>query len=66
MIAFCPIIPGTDRFEPRSFKGKAVALRIDNPSGSHNINEDGHAVIIGGKWEVRPVNRHGKPIYSRK
>ena len=42
VIAFCPIIPGTDRFDPKPFKGKAVALRIDQSVSSYKINPDGH------------------------
>lgn len=41
-IAFCPVIPGTDRFDPKPFEGKAVALRIDNSVSSYTINQDGH------------------------
>lgn len=47
-VAFCPIIPGTDRFDPKPFDGKAIILRIDNSVTSVRINEDGHAVL-GGK-----------------
>jgi hypothetical protein len=49
VIAFCPVIPGTDRFDPKPFDGKAVILRIDNSVASLNINKDGHAVFYGGK-----------------
>ena len=47
-VAFCPIIPGTDRFDPKPFDGKAIILRIDNSVTSVRINKDGHAVL-GGK-----------------
>jgi type II secretory pathway pseudopilin PulG len=46
-IAFCPIIPGTDRFDPKPFKGKAVILRVDNSVTSLNIAENGHAISGG-------------------
>lgn len=46
-IAFCPIIPGTDRFDPKPFKGKAVVLRIDNSVTSVKIDKEGH-VLAGG------------------
>ena len=48
VIAFCPIIPGTDRFDPKPFDGKAVVLRIDNSVASLPIDKDGHA-MLGGK-----------------
>ncbi len=47
-VAFCPIIPGTDRFDPKPFDGKAVVLRMDNSVTSLRINEDGYA-MLGGK-----------------
>jgi type II secretory pathway pseudopilin PulG len=43
-IAFCPIIPGTKKFDPKPFDGKAVILRVDNSVTSMNINKDGYAV----------------------
>ena len=48
VLAFCPIIPGTDRFDPKPFDGKAVVLRMDNSVTSLSINEDGYA-MLGGK-----------------
>jgi type II secretory pathway pseudopilin PulG len=42
IIAFAPIIPGTTRFDPKPFEGKAVALRIDNSVSSYTIQNDGH------------------------
>lgn len=47
-VAFCPIIPGTDRFDPKPFDGRAIILRMDNSVSSLQINKDGHAVL-GGK-----------------
>ena len=49
VIAFCPIIPGTDRFDPKPFNGKAVVLRIDNSVTSLNINKEGDAMVGPGK-----------------
>lgn len=46
-IAFCPIIPGTDRFDPKPFKGKAVVLRMDSSVVSVKIDKHGHAVMGG-------------------
>lgn len=60
-IAFCPIIPGTDRFDPKPFKGKAVILRVDNSVTSVNIDKNGHA-IVGGQNLLSPEN----PIWDGK
>ncbi|MEO5715416.1 MAG: hypothetical protein ABIT37_18200 [Luteolibacter sp.] len=47
-IAVTPMIPGTDRFDPKPFQGKAVVLRADNSVTSITILlRDGHAVIDG-------------------
>ncbi len=46
-IAFAPVIPGTKRFDPKPFEGKAVILRIDNSATSMNIQKDGR-VLLGG------------------
>ena len=46
-IAFCPIIPGTDRFDPKPFDGKACVLRGDGSVTSVNIDKHGH-VLLGG------------------
>jgi hypothetical protein len=48
-IAFRPIIPGTNRFDPKPFDGKVVVLRIDNSVVSLNINKDGYVIHDGGK-----------------
>jgi hypothetical protein len=42
-----PMIPGTDRFDPNAFKGKAVVLRRDNSVTSLTINKSGHVLIDG-------------------
>ena len=55
VIAFCPIIPGTDRFDPKPFDGRAVILRIDNSVTSVNIDKHGHA-IVGGINLLSPAN----------
>jgi hypothetical protein len=46
-IAFCPIIPGTDRFDPKPFKGKACVIRGDGSVISLNIGKNGHAFVGG-------------------
>jgi hypothetical protein len=43
-----PLIPGTDRFDPKPFDGKAIILKADNSVTSMNINKDGH-VMAGGR-----------------
>ena len=57
-----PLIPGTDRFDPKPFEGKAVILRMDNSVTSMPIREDGHVWINGMNlldphhpiWEGKP------------
>lgn len=41
-LAVAPMIPGTDRFDPKPFEGKAVILRIDNSVTSLRIDKMGH------------------------
>ncbi len=54
-----PMIPGTDRFDAKIFKGKAVVLRNDNSVTSMNINKDGH-ILIDGRNLMDP----GHPIWD--
>lgn len=57
-----PLIPGTDRFDPKPFKGKAVILKIDNSVTSLPIRKDGHVWVNGMNlldprhplWEGKP------------
>ena len=57
-----PTIPGTDRFDPKPFDGKAIILRLDNSVTSMNIRKDGHVFVDGGNrmdptnpiWEGQP------------
>jgi len=47
-IAITPMIPGTDRFDPKPFDGKAVVLKADNSVTSLPILiKDGHAMVNG-------------------
>ena len=41
-IVLTPLIPGTTRFDPNPFKGKALVLHIDNSVRTYDINKDGH------------------------
>lgn len=42
-----PLIPGTDRFDPTKFDGKAVILKMDNSVTSFTISKDGHVMQDG-------------------
>lgn len=55
-----PLIPGTDRFDPKRFDGKAVILRMDNSVISVNINSSGH-VMLDGKNLLDPTN----PVWGK-
>jgi hypothetical protein len=46
-ILIAPMIPGTDRFDPKPFKGKAVFLKMDGSVASLPIDKDGHVLIDG-------------------
>jgi hypothetical protein len=61
IVAFCPIIPGTDRFDPKPFDGKAVVLRVDTSVNIVNIDKNGHA-LVGGKNMLSPDH----PIWDGK
>lgn len=50
-----PMIPGTDRFDPKPFKGKAIILRVDNSVTSMNIDKKGH-VILDGRNLMDPLH----------
>lgn len=46
-IAFAPVIPGTRKFDPEPFEGKAVFLRVDNSVTSMTIGKDGRVLLNG-------------------
>ena len=58
-----PMIPGTDRFDPNPFGGKAVILRADNTVNSLKIDKAGHVILDGRNlmdpkhpiWEGNPA-----------
>lgn len=56
-----PLIPGTDRFDPTKFHGKAIILRMDISVISAPINSDGH-VMMDGKNVLDPTH----PIWGGK
>lgn len=41
-LVLTPLIPGTTKFDPKPFEGKAVVLQIDNSVRSYKIEKDGH------------------------
>lgn len=41
-IVLSPMIPGTTKFDPETFRGYAVVLRTDNSVRSYKIEKDGH------------------------
>lgn len=51
-----PLIPGTDRFDPKRFEGKAVILKADNSVTSITIDKDGHVMMLG-KNLLDPTNQ---------
>ncbi|NQX02749.1 hypothetical protein HQ447_18975, partial [bacterium] len=42
-----PMIPGTDRFDPKPFKGLAIFLSVDNSVTRLNIDRAGHGIVDG-------------------
>lgn len=53
-VAITPAIVGTDRFDPKPFKGKAILLRLDNSVTSLHIRETNGQVWIDGKNLMDP------------
>lgn len=57
-----PMIPNTDRFDPKPYKGKAVILKMDNSVSSLTIDKSGHVFVDGRNlmdphhpiWEGHP------------
>lgn len=57
-----PMIPGTDRFNPKPFVGKAIVLKADNSVMTLPIDKYGHVIWEGKNlmdpthpvWEGRP------------
>ena len=41
-IVVTPLIPGTTKFDPKPFDGKAIVLHINNSVRTYDINKDGH------------------------
>ena len=54
-IVVTPLIPGTDRFDPKPFDGRAIILKMDNSVTSMIIGKDG-CVMANGKNLLDPTN----------
>ncbi|MES2660760.1 MAG: hypothetical protein V4689_19195 [Verrucomicrobiota bacterium] len=61
-ILVTPLIPGTDRFDPKPFDGKAVMLKADNSVTSLTIVKSTGRVMVNGKNLMDPTN----PIWEGK
>jgi hypothetical protein len=46
-IVLAPLIPGTTKFDPKPFNGKAIVLHIDNSVRAYDIHKDGHVYDKG-------------------
>ncbi|RYD44997.1 MAG: hypothetical protein EOP85_09160 [Verrucomicrobiaceae bacterium] len=61
-ILAAPMIPGTDRFDPKPFRGRAIIATVGGSVRSVTINKDGHAMQRGENlldpqrsiWSTRP------------
>lgn len=61
-LVVAPLVTGTDRFDPKPFKGKAIILRMDNSVSLVKIEKDGRVLIAGENildprnpsWDGRP------------
>lgn len=60
-LAMTPVIPGTWKFDPKPFEGKAVILRVDGSAKTEPIDKNGD-VMIGGMsiFDPRQSYWHGK------
>jgi hypothetical protein len=58
-----PLIPGTDRFDPRPFDGKAIIFWTDSAAIAEKIQKDGHVIDKSGNNLLDPANPvwNGKP-----
>lgn len=46
-VVVCPLIPGTTRFDPKPFDGKAIILRIDSSARAEAIDKSSRVMIHG-------------------
>jgi hypothetical protein len=61
-IVLTPLIPGTTKFDPKPFDGKAIILHIDNSVRTYDIAKDGHIYDAKGINLLSPKN----PIWKGK
>jgi hypothetical protein len=54
-IALTPLVPGTDRFDPQPFSGKAVILWTDGSVQSFPIERASGQVLLDGKNLLDPT-----------
>jgi len=57
-----PLIPGTDRFDPKPFAGKAVIFRTDLSTTIEPIDKHGHVLDAAGNNLLDPSN----PVWAGK
>jgi type II secretory pathway pseudopilin PulG len=57
-----PLIPGTTKFDPKPFNGKAVILHIDNSVRTYDMHKDGHVYDNKGINLLSPKH----PIWKGK
>ncbi|MEK7951237.1 hypothetical protein [Luteolibacter soli] len=61
-VLMAPVIPGTQKFDPKPFKGVAVVLRIDGSAKPEYIDKNGDVMIHGMNiFDPRQPYWHGKP-----
>lgn len=58
-LAMAPLIPGTLKFDPKPFEGKAVVLRVDGSVRAESIDPSGH-VMTGGRNLFDPSQPYWK------
>lgn len=56
-----PMIPGTDRFDPKPFEGKAIVLKADNSVMTLPIDKQGHVI-----WEGKNLMDPTHPVWEGK
>jgi hypothetical protein len=58
-IILSPMIPGTTRFDPKPFGGKAVVLRADNSATPMQIDPSGHVM-----WRGKDIFDPSQPFWK--
>ncbi|MEK7951238.1 hypothetical protein WKV53_12045 [Luteolibacter sp. Y139] len=60
-VLLAPVIPGTWKFDPKPFQGKAVVLRIDGSAKPEPIDKNGDVMINGmNLFDPHQPYWHGK------